>query len=307
MNSKPSKWRTRIITLIILIPIILLLKIYLENEWDKFEAEENKTGKTIICKTAFDIMANNTYMIISKSGKVVVMDPYDVYRGPKPDLITVSHLHGDHYDEEYISRMNCRKSISKVESIEMEGIKMISLPSSHDSFGIDTLNPSNVIYCVTIDSMKIAHLGDYAQTKLTAEQIAVLKGIDILIMPCAYYPITVQSINNIIEELHPPVIFTTHKDNERLEFLKKHISENVILKEKFSINKAEINKSSIKLVTLERNNLSLLFARYLVYKFTGSNLFKYIILLIVLIIGIRIYFKRRKNKSINKHVKNEIT
>lgn len=298
MKSKSLKWKNILIVSIVLFAAIILTKNYLENEWSKFKVETgNKTNKTIIRKAAFDIMANNTYMIVSESGRVVVMDPYDVIPGPTPDLITVSHLHGDHYDEEYVASMNCRKSIAKAETIDLNGIKMISLASSHEGDPINYSNPSNVIYSIELDSLKIVHLGDYGQAKLTDDQKAILKGVDILIMPTAYNPITESSINNIIDELHPSIIFTTHSDNKRLTALKKRITEEEVTTELYRVNKAEIDKNAIKLITLERDKKGLLFAHYLVYKFTGSILFKMILVLLVLIIAVWIYFRKRRKKK----------
>lgn len=298
LNSKSSKRKIYwAVSSAILLSFFLLL-MYLEHEWDNMRIDGvNKTGKTIVCKSAFDIMANNTYMIISRNGKVVVMDPYDVIPGPPPDLITVSHLHGDHYDEEYTAGSNCRKSIAQVDSFETSDLKMFSIPASHYGDSIDGSNPSNVIYVVEIDSLKIVHLGDYAQSRLTDKQKTLLNGVDILIMPCAYFPVTDSSINNILTELHPPVIFTTHADGKRMAFLKKSVTNNVVLKERYSISKSEIDRSSMTLVTLERDHGVLLFARFLVYKFTGSNLFKFIVALAGLSLIVWILLRRRRVKK----------
>lgn len=297
LNSKPSKRKRYSAILFAVLLSFLLLLIYLEHAWDNFRIDGvNKTGRTIICKSAFDIMANNTYMIISRNGKVVVMDPYDVIPGPAPDLITVSHLHGDHYDEEYTVKSDCRKSIAKVDSLETSDMKMFSIPASHYGDSVDESDPSDVIYVVEIDSLKIVHLGDYAQSRLTEKQKSLLNGVDILIMPCAYYPVTDSSIHNILTELHPPVIFTTHTDGKRLDFLKKQVSGTIVLDERYSVNKSDIDRSTMKLVTLERDHGVLLFARYLVYKFTGSNLFKIILAIGGLSLIVWIFLRRRTTK-----------
>ncbi len=300
MNSKSSKRKIYWAGSSAILLSFFLLLMYLEHEWDNMKIDGvNKTGRTIVCKSAFDIMANNTYMIISRDGKVVVMDPYDVIPGPPPDLITVSHLHGDHYDEEYTASSNCRKSIAQVDSFATSDLKMYSIPASHYGDSVDESNPSDVIYVVEIDSLKIAHLGDYAQSRLTDKQKALLNGVDILIMPCAYYPVTDSSIDNILTELHPPVIFTTHADHKRMAFLKESVTNNIVLKERYSIDKSEIDRSSMTLVTLERDHGVLLFARFLVYKFTGSNLFKFILALAGLILIVWVLFRRRRMKKAN--------
>lgn len=298
LNPKPSKRKFFLALFLPSLLFFVLLLVYLEHEWDNFRIDgSNETGGTVICKSAFDIMANNTYMVISRAGKVVVMDPYDVIPGPPPDLVTVSHLHGDHYDEEYTAASQGRTSISKVDSFETSDMKMYSIPASHYGDSVDRSDPSNVIYAVEIDSLKIAHLGDYGQTRLTDEQRVLLDGVDILIMPCAYYPVTTGSIHNILTELHPPVVFTTHTDDERLDFLKNYVSETIVLKERYSVNKSQIDRSTMKLVRLERDHGVLLFARYLVYKFTGSPVFKLILAVAALSLAGWLFLRRRKRMN----------
>ncbi len=298
LNSKPSKKVRRSAILFAILLSFVFLLIYLEHAWDTMRIDGvNTTGRTIVCKSAFDIMANNTYMVISRDGKVVVMDPYDEIPGPPPDLITVSHLHGDHYDEEYTASSNHRTSVAKVDSFETSEIKMFSISASHYGEPVDRSNPSNVMYVVEIDSLKIAHLGDYGQTRLTDEQRARLNGVDILIMPCAYHPVSDSSIHDILTELHPPFIFTTHTDSKRLDFLKNYISETVVVQERYSVKKSDIDRSTMKLVRLERDRGTLLFARYLVYTFTGSNLFKGILAVTGLSLIVWILLRRRRMKK----------
>ncbi len=286
--------------LILLALVILFLAYFINSELKTIKNPLiNKVGQTIIYRTAsFDIMANNTIMIVSKEGKVIIMDPFEIIPGVEADFITVSHLHGDHYDKEFTDQMNCTKSISKIDSLTENDIIIRSFPSSHNNRPIDEKNLSNVIYIVEVDSLRIAHLGDLGQNFLTDKQEKVLKDIDLLIMPCSNPPISPAAIQSIITAVNPKIILTTHKDSKGLKILRNYTSESIVRKDSIVLDNSLIKENRSIFVSLERNNKSVLYLRYFIYDFPDSPLFKIIVFSVFAVIAV-VWSLKKIRKSIN--------
>lgn len=173
----------------------------------------NATGKTLIRLISTDTSyPNNSYEIISKSGTIIVADPFKPLKGISPDVITVTHSHPDHSD---LGGMTAPK-ISKwtAEEFTVKDVKVKSIASSHRGDAIDN---SNTIYVYEIDGLRIAHMGDIGQTKLTAAQLSALGRIDIAFMQFANmysdYPNDGSRGIELIEKLNPQIIIPTHSND----------------------------------------------------------------------------------------------
>lgn len=175
---------------------------------------KNNTGKTVISRVSQDKLTNNSFAIISERGTVAVTDPYKVSRNIKPDLITVSHTHYDHYDKKYIDAQTCRKSIARAEHFNVRDIGVKSIASTHRGNNIDPSNPRNVLYVFEVDGLRIAHMGDIGQDYLTDKQLEQLGNIDIAFVqflnPWSGYSLKNQKGLKCIEQLKPQVIIPTH-------------------------------------------------------------------------------------------------
>lgn len=176
----------------------------------------NDTGKTVIKTISQNHQyPNNSYMIISQNGTVVVADPYDVVLGITPDIITVTHSHFDHNDPKLISISKCRKSIAQPgEKFTIKDVTVTSIASSHLGQRIDQTDPTNVIYVFEVDGLRIAHMGDIGQDKFTDEQLKALGKIDIAFMQFvnSYSDYSAENGKGfrLIEQLKPQIIIPTH-------------------------------------------------------------------------------------------------
>lgn len=178
--------------------------------------KNNTGGKTIIQRVSTQKDMNSDFMLISSKGTVLVGDGYKLPGdlSLKPDLITATHYHYDHIDQDFIDKNDCKKSISTVESFAVKDIKVTSIASSHSNDYINEKRPTNVIYLFEVDGLRIAHLGDIGQTQLTEDQLKVLGTIDIAFMQFDNM-FSNYSLNNgkgfkLIEQLKPTIIIPTH-------------------------------------------------------------------------------------------------
>jgi L-ascorbate metabolism protein UlaG (beta-lactamase superfamily) len=180
---------------------------------------KNTTGKTIIhsITPSSDGALHASYAIISKSGTVVIADPYQIEKKDgkvlHADIITVSHGHPDHNDDAFIQDSSeAHISITKEESFTVKDIKVISIAASHtDEFNPDF--PSDYIYVFEVDGLRIAHFGDMGQTELNTEQLKKLGKIDILLTRfsnATQYSASTDKTIKVLEQVKPIITSPTH-------------------------------------------------------------------------------------------------
>jgi L-ascorbate metabolism protein UlaG (beta-lactamase superfamily) len=214
---------------------------------------ENKTGKTIISRANRDTAFQTTYMIISKSGTVIVADPYRMLEGIKADVITSSHKDMDHNDAEFYAANDCRKSLYTVEKFTVKDVTVTSIASSHYTDTIDSANPSNVIYVFDVDGLRIAHMGDIWQSSLTPEQLQALGQVDIvftIMEDQPYYGFTKEKTLTILKQLNPRVVMPTHPQQPAVEAVGKSVDETLKGTVRWAVSKDDLQDGKRRLVIL---------------------------------------------------------
>ncbi|MEK7160720.1 MAG: MBL fold metallo-hydrolase [Patescibacteria group bacterium] len=149
-----------------------------------------------------------------QSGEISLFtDPFSKDIGLTPprgqtDIITVSH---DHFDHNNIESLNGQPLIiNGPGEYESKGIEINGILAFHDDKegkerGINT------IYVIEMEGIKICHLGDLGQSKLTAEQIEKIDGIDILMIPVGgTYTIDGEGAVEIINQIEPRLVIPMH-------------------------------------------------------------------------------------------------
>jgi len=219
--------------------------------WDN--PTENKTGKTIISRANRDTRFQTTYMIISKSGTVIVADPYRVLEGIKADVITSSHKDFDHNDAEFYAANDCRKSLYTVEKFSVKDVTVTSIASSHYSDTINLANPSNVIYVFDVDGLRIAHMGDIWESSLTPEQLQALGQVDIvftIMEDQPYYGYTKEKTLTILKQLNPSVVMPIHPERPTIEAVGKFVDETLRENIRWAVSKDDLKDGKRRLVLL---------------------------------------------------------
>ncbi len=219
---------------------------------------KNDTGKTVIRTLSTDKTYTNTcYMIISKNGTVAVADPYAVAPGVKSDIITSTHAHPDHIDSVFDLTATGKKSYYTVENFEVKDMKVSSIASSHLGDTINKDTPDNIIYVYEVDGLRIAHMGDIGQTKLTDEQMKALGKIDIAIMQFdnsySDYSLTNGNGFKLIEQLKPQIIIPSHSSDATTDEIAKIVGAKEVVDDIYTVSKDDLKDGKRKVIVIKDN------------------------------------------------------
>ncbi|HEX3029956.1 MAG TPA: MBL fold metallo-hydrolase [Clostridia bacterium] len=159
-------------------------------------------------------IANTSFVIISKKGTIVVIDPFKVDPDIKPDIIAVTHTHYDHYNKDYIDKANCFKIIAETGGFEHLDIKITGIASSHHGDSINEETPDNVIYIFEVDGLRIVHFGDLGQSTLNEGQLGQIGKVDIAMMqfinPNSDFTLQNQKGLRLLQQVNPSIVIPTH-------------------------------------------------------------------------------------------------
>ncbi len=179
---------------------------------------DNKSGKVQIQTVSGSLSYKyNSYVITSSKGESIVLDPTSMPTKEivdlKPAAIVNTHGHEDHTDKKYSDSYDCQKIKYTRADIKTKDFHIVTIPSSHNGDTVDD-NTFNVIIIVEVDGLRIAHMGDIGQTKLTDEQKKALGKIDIAFMQLenSYSSMTLDNAKgfNLLEEFKPTMVIPTH-------------------------------------------------------------------------------------------------
>lgn len=156
----------------------------------------------------------------------VVIDPYTPefvgFKLPKleADMVLVSHTHEDHNN---VSAVKTEAGESPFEiagpgEYEKAGVAVIGVNSFHDTSS-GSERGRNTMYSITIDDVKVAHLGDVGQEKLTDEQREELGSVDILLIPVGgTFTIDAKKAAAIAAQIEAKIIIPMHYQLPGLKF-----------------------------------------------------------------------------------------
>ncbi len=143
----------------------------------------------------------------------LLIDPFPKEIGLKPprindQIVLVSH---DHFDHSNIADVLAETFVIRGPGeYEKKGIYVQGIESFHDNTQ-GTQRGFNTIFVITMEDMRIAHLGDLGQDKLTSEQIEELGDIDILMIPVGgKYTINGSLAVEVVKQVEPKIIIPMH-------------------------------------------------------------------------------------------------
>jgi L-ascorbate metabolism protein UlaG (beta-lactamase superfamily) len=170
-------------------------------------------------------LGHSAFVLTSDGGKKVLMDPYqsgsyDGAVGYKPitervDVITGSHEHEDHF---------CLEGLP-------EGYEVVKTPGEHEAAGFsingvktyhDTSGGKergrNIIFTVTVDGVRVCHLGDLGHS-LSGGEAAAVGRVDVLLVPVGgHFTIGPREALDVIKALDPALTIPMHYKTEVLNF-----------------------------------------------------------------------------------------
>jgi L-ascorbate metabolism protein UlaG (beta-lactamase superfamily) len=165
-------------------------------------------------------LGHASFLITSDSGVKIITDPYApddrLHYGEineSADIVTVSH---DHFDHGNVAAVKGSPQVVKGDA-EIKGIKFSGTATFHDNAG-GRERGKNTILCFEVDGVKVCHLGDLGH-ELTAEQVAAIGAVDVLIVPVGgFYTIDASVASKVVGQLKPRVVIPMHFKNERCNF-----------------------------------------------------------------------------------------
>lgn len=167
-------------------------------------------------------LGHASFLIKSEDGLKIITDPYTVGGGisyaniqESADIVMVSHGHGDHSN---VAAVKGKPEILKTPGKKSaRGVDFQGIPSYHDEAG-GKQRGENIIFCFTLDGMKVCHLGDLGQ-QLDSSQIAGIGKVDILMIPVGgYFTIDAKGAGIICEKLNPRAVIPMHYRTSKCDF-----------------------------------------------------------------------------------------
>ncbi len=157
---------------------------------------------------------HSCFKITNQGGHLtIITDPFDKKIGLTPprgsaDIVTVSHDHFDHNNVKAISGEVF--VINSPGEYEIKDIRIIGCSSYHDDKKGEQRG-LNTIYLIEMDRVRLCHLGDLGQTRLTDHQLETIGQVDILMIPVdGVYTINARQAVKIIKQVEPNIVVPMH-------------------------------------------------------------------------------------------------
>jgi L-ascorbate metabolism protein UlaG (beta-lactamase superfamily) len=182
----------------------------------------------------------------------VITDPFSPATGytlgkVTADIVTVSHPHPGHsYVQGVADEPRVLKSPGEYESA---GVLTVGVHTYHDNEK-GAQRGKNTAFVIDVDDVMICHLGDLGHV-LTAEQVAEIDGVDVLLIPVGGVS-TIDAVQaaQIVRQLEPKIVIPMHYKTEAekkdLETADRFLKE-MGVKEAIAQPKLLVNKSSMPL------------------------------------------------------------
>jgi L-ascorbate metabolism protein UlaG (beta-lactamase superfamily) len=191
----------------------------------------------------------------------VVIDPYDAATGLKPprfnaDLLLITHEHHDHNNRATV--MGQPFEVSTPGEYEVGGVTVYGVAGFHDTKSGEERGRMTM-YRVEMEGIRVVHLGDIGQDKLTSEQLEVLDGVDVLLIPVGgKYTVNGQQAASLVDQLEPRIVVPMHYkipglkiDIEGPEAFLKAIGLPAQKEQKLKLQKKDLNPDQRQVVLLE--------------------------------------------------------
>jgi L-ascorbate metabolism protein UlaG (beta-lactamase superfamily) len=143
---------------------------------------------------------------------------YPAIVGVEPDLLLITHEHGDHNAVETIDgEPDTLRSTAGILQSPLGDV--VAIASEHDEKAGSERGP-NTIFVFELDGVRVCHMGDFGQSGLREEQAAAIGDVDLLIVPVGGGPtIGVEQASSIVERLSPRWVVPMHYRTPRIGFL----------------------------------------------------------------------------------------
>jgi len=172
-----------------------------------------------------EYLGHACFRVAGDAGKALVFDPYEpgcfggalTYAEPgvSADVVFLSHDHADHGASGQIS--GSPKVVGEAGCGEHDGVSWVGVETCHDASG-GAERGSNVIFNVTMDGVRLCHLGDLGHP-LEAGQCASIGGVDVLFAPVGgHFTIDAGTAVEVARQLDPGILVPMHFKTDKVGF-----------------------------------------------------------------------------------------
>lgn len=198
-------------------------------------------------------LGHASFLITAEDGLRIITDPYSVGGGisygeihESADIVTVSH---GHYDHNNVAAVKGKPEVlNTLGKKSARGIDFQGIPSYHDESG-GRQRGENIIFCFTVDGMKVCHLGDLGHQPDNSQFSAIDK-VDVLLVPVGgYFTIDARGAGMICEKLDPKIVIPMHYRTDKCDL-------NISGVEDFVKGKKNVRKMDSAEVELKKDQLS---------------------------------------------------
>ncbi len=188
----------------------------------------------------------------------LIIDPFSKEIGLRTprlngNIFVVTHEHYDHNNLDGVPEGAF--IVRGPGEYEIKGVFIQGFSSYHDN-AEGKERGMNTVFLINMEELRVCHLGDLGQVKLTEEQLDSIGDVDILMIPVGgKYTIDSQAAVEIISQIEPKIIIPMHYKVEGLKIdlddPKKFVKA-IGLKpeevENLKINKKTLPQEEVKLV-----------------------------------------------------------
>lgn len=188
------------------------------------------------------------FLITSDSGLKIITDPYSVGGGvgysplkETADIVTVSHGHSDHNNITAIE--GSPEVVTSAGVRDTKGINIKGVATHHDE-SAGKARGSNVVFCLSVDGVKVCHLGDLGH-RLSSQQVAEIGAVDVLLIPVGgFFTIDAFVASQVCDDLKPKVIVPMHYKTSKLDYPVAGVED--FLKGKKNVKKIDSSEVELK-------------------------------------------------------------
>lgn len=203
------------------------------------------------------------FEISSSQGKdkrvTIVVDPFDEDTGlrlPKleADILLITHQHRDH---------NNKKAVSGnpflIDGPGEYEVKEVFIQGIQSSRSVSGGKDPNTIYTISVEGLRVCHLGGLGQKELTPEQAEQIGEVDVLLIPVGgINTISAKEAVKIMSQIEPSIIVPMHYQIPKLKiklegldkFLKTMGIKSTTPLDKLTVKKKDIISEEAKIVVL---------------------------------------------------------
>lgn len=165
------------------------------------------------------------FYFAAEKGLRLIIDPYEpggfagaIGYGPitdEADVVLVSHDHADH---NYVKGLSGKPQIIKGKGTHSyKDLEIKGIPAFHDE-GSGSQRGENIIFCFTLDEIKVCHLGDLGHIP-QEEQLRQMGEVDLLLIPVGgVYTIDPAQATKTLEKIRPKLAIPMHYKTPRCGF-----------------------------------------------------------------------------------------